>query len=317
MKVLETYKHKSKKRKKSIGIVGAQYSFGQKLKGVEKASSHIRYNGLSFIVDSLFHKAIDYGDIFQQSRKSKHFEDNEKDLKRLYDLCVTSIKENDFSLFLGGDHSVGMSTVAATKEIHKDAIVIWIDAHTDINTPETSASNNLHGMPVSFLLGLNEKKYRNHYSWAQSKLNANDIIYFGVRDIDTPEQQIIDNLGITTLTMDKIKIHGAKNCLKMALEKLDPKGKRPIHVSFDIDSIDPKYVKATGVRANNGLSLLDLQDTVNELSNRKVIALDFVELNPDLASNEIDLKSEINILFQILLRLHPFLKIQDELLFQH
>lgn len=313
MKTTEAYFKKARIRHKSIGIVGAQYSFGQLHKGVEKASSCIRHHGLEFIADSLFHLQNDYGDIFQQSRRSRKFKDNDSDLKRLFNLCRTSLEENDFSLFLGGDHSVGISTVSAVKSVHKDALVIWIDAHADLNTPESSTSNSLHGMPVSFLMGLNQAKHPNSFQWAQNRVSPSDLLYLGVRDLDPAESKTIKALGINKVTTSELKEHGCKSALRKALRKLDPNKKRPIHISFDVDSLDPKYVSATGVPVNRGLSLSHLHEIISELeSTKRVVSLDFVELNPDLATSKSQLKSEVNILFQMLLGLHPLIDIRPQ-----
>jgi arginase len=188
----------------------------------------------------------------------------------------TSQKKEILPVTLGGDHSIAIGSVMGSLLSNPDMKLLWIDAHGDINTPETTLTGRVHGMPLAYLLGL----------WAQDRLRPRlkekNVVLFGVRDLDTGEKKIIRDLGIKLITQSSINRHGMAACWHEAAQYLDLKNS-PVHVSFDVDAIDPQLFPQTGVPVQGGLSLYQLQALFQKLSSLKTLkALDIVEFNPIL-----------------------------------
>ena len=168
-----------------------------------------------------------------------------------------SLKENDVSLNLGGDHSLAIGTVSGTARVHPDLCVLWVDAHADINTPLTSESGSIHGMPLSFLI--HEIKDKGlaptglpGFDWIETVINAKSLAYIGLRDVDPYEKLFIENLGIKVVTIPDIDERGIESCVNEALGSINPDNSRPLHVSFDIDALDPNYAPSTGTPVREG-----------------------------------------------------------------
>jgi arginase len=190
---------------------------------------------------------------------------------------------------LGGDHSIGHSTVSSSlSKFNDNLLVIWIDAHADLNTHETSITKNTHGMPVSGLIGLEP-------NWISSSvpiLNPKNLIYFGIRDLDTAEVDFINNLGIRSFI--------DLNRLIEYLDTIDITNKK-IHISFDIDSLDPLDLNSTGTTAKGGLKPSDIIGLYKHIKSKtNIVGLDIVELNPDLGDLELSKQTLQTILKDVL-----------------
>ena len=131
---------------------------------------------------------------------------------------------------------------------YPDACLIWIDAHADINTVESTDSGNLHGMPVSFLLGLpgNDPVAQSPFGWLKPVLKANKLVYIGLRDVDNGEKKILRDHGIKAFSMHDVDKHGIGKVVELALDHVNPKRDLPIHLSFDVDALDPSVAPSTG-----------------------------------------------------------------------
>jgi arginase len=192
--------------------------------------------------------------------------------------------ESDLKLILGGDHSISLSTIPALRSHFPRLKVIWVDAHGDVNTPLSSLSDNLHGMPVAALLGLFDVRGWQGWDWFTPSLEPSDIAYIGVRDLDVAERNVLNRLGIIHYGMKDIEEYGMGRVVEMALQNLDPLGRDPIHLSFDIDSVDPQLAQATGVKVPDGLMLTDclrLGHCLKETG--RMVSCEIVEVNPLLA----------------------------------
>ena len=177
------------------------------------------------------------------------------DYLQIHNTVLKNINNNIMSINLGGDHSISAGTIQPLIDTFKDELlVIWIDAHADINTQDTSTTKNTHGMPVSALMGFMNHWYNiNSTSYLKSK----NLIYFGIRDIDEPEKKIISNNNIQKYSnfenlLDKINQHPAKY----------------IHISCDIDALDSSEMPSTGTKVPNGLKMNDVLSVIN-LSKKK------------------------------------------------
>ena len=193
-----------------------------------------------------------------------------------------------FVLTLGGDHSIAIGTISGTakairERLGRDIAVIWVDAHADINTPELSESGNIHGMPVAFLTGLATSDRKDIFGWLQKEhlISPSKLVYIGLRDVDRAEKQILREHAIKAFSMHDIDRHGIGRVVEMALAHIGTD--TPIHLSFDVDALDPQWAPSTGTPVRGGLTLREgdfIAECVHETG--QLIALDLVEVNPSL-----------------------------------
>jgi arginase len=193
-----------------------------------------------------------------------------------------------FVLTLGGDHSVAIGTIAGTakamrERLGREIAVIWVDAHADINTPETSDSGNIHGMPVAFVTGLATEKREDIFGWIKQEhmLSVKKLVYIGLRDVDRGEKKILKEYGIRAFSMHDIDRYGIGKVMDMALGWIG--SDTPIHLSFDVDALDPMWAPSTGTPVRGGLTLREgdfIAECVHETGS--LVALDLVEVNPSL-----------------------------------
>jgi len=212
---------------------------------------------------------------------------------RIYNDISKEADSNNFILVLGGDHCIPIGTIPGLLSKRPNTGIVWVDAHADINSPETSSSGNMHGMPLSFLLGL-VKDYNRipSMTWFQPCLNPSDIVYIGLRDLDEPEKKIIKQLGIKAFTMYDIDKYGIGLVMDKCLDYF--KDKTNIHLSFDIDALDPFYAPSTGTAVRGGLTFREGNYICETLSlSKKMTSMELVEVNPSLHS-DMDAKTTID-----------------------
>ena len=200
----------------------------------------------------------------------------------------TQAKEGRFVLTLGGDHSIAIGTISGTakairERLGKEVAVIWVDAHADINTPETSDSGNIHGMPVAFLTGITTSDRKDVFGWLEPsmRLNPSKLVYIGLRDVDRGEKAILRQHGIRSFSMHDVDKHGIGRVVEMALAHIGTD--TPIHLSFDVDALDPQWAPSTGTPVRGGLTLREgdyIAECVHETG--QLVAMDLVEVNPSL-----------------------------------
>ncbi len=185
-------------------------------------------------------------------------------------------------LFIAGDHSAAMGSVSASSTyLHdttgEDMGLIWIDAHPDINTSDTTVTGNIHGMPVAALLGKGEAALTRFLS-ERPKLKPEHIVMLGLRDIDPPEARLLSELSIKHYTCREIRYYGLTSCLRQSSDYLS--GLAGVHLSFDLDSMDPQIIPGVSVPAANGLMREDVAQIVQTFSKQlPIIAYDIVEFN--------------------------------------
>lgn len=208
--------------------------------------------------------------------------------KQLSQQVYEHAREGRFVLTLGGDHSIAIGTIAGTaramrERMGREIAVIWVDAHADINTPEVSYSGHIHGMPLAFLTGLAKEKPGNPLGWLEDdqKISVKKLVYIGLRDVDRAEKKILRDNGIKAFSMNDVDRHGIGKVMDMALGWIG--SDTPIHLSFDIDALDPMWAPSTGTAVRGGLTLREgdfIAECVHETGS--LIALDLVEVNPSL-----------------------------------
>jgi len=189
-------------------------------------------------------------------------------------------------LTLGGDHSIALSTIEGMLRVYSDLRVIFIDAHGDINTPSSSGSGSLHGMPLAAHLGLFGERELPGVGFVGARMRPNQLAYVGIRDLDATEATYIDDRNITCFTSEDVKSFGMERVIDQILKQIDPEDRYPLHVSFDVDAADPSIAPATGSLVSDGLSQADLDTLAARLAaTGRVVGLDLAEVNPALASN--------------------------------
>ena len=217
--------------------------------------------------------------------------------ERVREALEDTLKDGFFPIVLSGDHSSALGTMSGIKaHYQKERLgVIWIDAHADIHTPFTTPSGNVHGMPIAAALGVdNEKNQVNEVaeetarSWERmknigihgQKFLPSDLIYFGVRDTESPEEQMIDELNLKNYMVHEVRCKGLDRVMKEALDQLSESDM--IYVSFDVDSLDCDLVsRGTGTPVSKGFDPNEVERIINHaLKTRKVVCLEVTEVNP-------------------------------------
>merc|ERR1712166_289565 len=276
---------------KSVEINGVPFTFGQPMLGLDMGPDLIRECGLRAALSELGWQIKDNGDL---DLVVPTHDDPASPIingyavgqmnKKVAETVSRAAKEGFFHLLIGGDHSVGAGTLAGILEARPDTGVIWVDAHADINTPESSPSGNAHGMPVALNIpGLCSGDLAG-FEWLTPRLDPKQIVYIGLRDIDKQERRIIRETGVHVFTMHDVDRHGIGPVMAKALEIL---GDRPLHMSYDIDGVDPAHAPATGTISRGGLTYreaLYIAEIVG-MSGR-LGSLDLVEVNPSLADDD-------------------------------
>ncbi|KAH6851403.1 arginase [Alternaria rosae] len=286
--------------KHDLGIVAVGFSGGQPKAGVDAAPMALIENGLIKQLEEDLEFKVSYdGQVHNYSelqpaddpphRKMKRPKFVSAVTKQVSDQVYAHAKAGKLVLTLGGDHSIAIGTVSGTakavrERLGKDIAVIWVDAHADINTPESSESGNIHGMPVSFLTGIAEEKEREDvFGWLTKDhlISPKKLVYIGLRDIDKGEKDILRRWGIKAFSMHEIDRHGIGKVMDMALGWIG--SDTPIHLSFDVDALDPMWAPSTGTPVRGGLTLRE-GDFIAECvaATGQLIALDLVEVNPSL-----------------------------------
>ena len=195
------------------------------------------------------------------------------DYGKTYNLIYDNIKENKFNFNLGGDHSVSVSTIQPLLDIYnKDILIIWIDAHADLNTFQTSKSKNTHGMPLAPLLGLMPHWYNSEKYKFRNRLVSSNLYYYGVRSIDKEEKYNIQKYNL--------KIFQNKDFL---INNIINHPAKKIHISCDVDAIDPNLIYSTGTRVDKGLNVNDVLSVI-DVCKKRLVSFDLVEFNPRIGN---------------------------------
>jgi arginase len=270
-----------------IAIYGAPMDLGQQRRGVDMGPSAIRYANLRPRLERLGLKVRDYGNVpvpgIEQVEKDDHDPQAHNAVAvaavadHIRQTVIGSIGRDETTLFLGGDHSVAMGTVSAALTRPGRVGVLWIDAHGDFNTPETTPSGNVHGMVVTSLMG----RCPPPLVFGEKRLQADQIVMLGIRDLDSLERVALRESGITVMTMREIDENGIAAVTRMALQILGPVD--ALHISFDMDSLDPTVAPGVGTRVPGGLGVREAHLLMEILcDDGRVRSLDLVEVNPIL-----------------------------------
>lgn len=278
---------------KAIDIIGAPSTFGQRKLGVDLGPTAIRYAGLISRLKQLDLDVYDKGDIKVPAVNIEKFHSEQKGLRN-YDEIIdvnqklnkevsASIENNRFPLVLGGDHSIAVGSVSAISKHYNNLGVIWYDALGDLNIPEESPSGNIHGMPLRILTGEGPKELLELNS---NVIKPENIVLIGMRDLDKGERQFIKDHNIKTFTMSDIDKLGIKEVIENTIEYLKSRNVDGVHLSLDVDALDPLETPGTGTRVLGGLSYRESHFALELLHQSHLISsMDLVEVNPLIDSN--------------------------------
>ncbi len=279
----------------NIKLVGFPFDYGQTHPGVRNAPEALRSYGLIEELEK-FAPVIDLGDVdldFPWSSEAPTLIKQEKSAG-MANLKISQFLEQEdlsqsFLLNVGGDHGMALGTIHGILSHRPETVVVWADAHGDLNTPESSPSGNFHGMPLAFLL--KAARAEESFHWLKQTLAPQKIIFFGPRDLDPGEMALINDLSIQYFSSREINLWGATPLLERALKKADPHAVCPIHLSFDVDIFDPQDVHSTGTRVQEGPGLSEIFKMAKCLGETgRVRSMDVVEVNPEIGSGaQVDL----------------------------
>jgi len=254
-------------------------------RGVDMGPYAIRYAGLEHDLLEMGLQVIDYHNIHVSgpegadvgSPRAKYDDLIESACETLRERVAAIAGSDHFPLVLGGDHSIAIGSVAGLLDAWGDVGVLWVDAHGDINTPQTSPSGNVHGMPVATILGLSGLGAR--LGWDSRAVDPRRVVLFGTRTLDSGERQTIRELGVRMFTMSEIDQRGVSACLDEAIALLAGPG--GIHISFDIDAVDPLEAPGVGTPWPGGLTYREAHLAMELLaSTGHVSSMEVVEVNP-------------------------------------
>lgn len=271
-----------------IRILGVPMDLGQRRRGVDMGPSALRYAGLQARLERLGHTVTDGGNVpvpeMEQIAEGEHGDPracNAATIARvcqdIYSAATPAFEAGDTVLFLGGDHSMSLGSVAAALDRPLRTGVIWVDAHGDFNTPETTPSGNVHGMVVAALMG----RCPPPLQVGHTRLEPELVAMIGIRDLDPPEKAALTGSGIFVHTMRDIDVQGIANGVQDVLRQF--RGVDAIHVSLDMDSLDPSAATGVGTPVPGGLTYREAHLIMEMLADDgRVHSLDIVEINPIL-----------------------------------
>ena len=278
---------------KKIQLIGVPLDLGQSRRGVDMGPSAVRVAGLEARLEALGHHVEDSGNVaVAMAELKKEGDPHAKYLKEITATCtksaelvVKALEAGKIPLVLGGDHSVAAGTVSGVAEFYrrdnKRIGLIWLDAHSDINTPETSPSGNVHGMPLAALMGLGPAELGNIYNFFP-KVKPENCVLFGVRDIDATERENIRRAGIEVFTMRDIDERGMRAVMEEAL-RMAGRGTTGYHVSLDMDWIDPEDAPGVGTPVRGGATYREAHLAMEIIADHgRMLSLEIVEVNPVL-----------------------------------
>ena len=272
-----------------IRVIGVPMDLGADRRGVDIGASAIRYAGLNDQLRSLDFEVHDLGNIFVPQPESqpigntrlKYLEPIVKVAEELADTVTTALKANEFPLILGGDHSIALGSITGITRVHKDIGVLWIDAHADFNTEETTPSGNIHGMVLAALAGLGNSHLTDIGGWAP-KLDAQKIVIVGARDLDPGERELLRTHHVHVFTMSDIDQRGISDVMREALTIVG-KASDGIHLSLDMDALDPVHAPGVGTPVRGGLTYREAHSAMELIADSgRLIGMDVVEVNPIL-----------------------------------
>lgn len=280
--------------RRDVAMVSVSIDLGAGRRGVDMGPSALRIAGLTEKVESLGYRVWEEGTVTAGGLETTHPGDEPQarflpeimDIGRhTAELVGRGLEEGRLPLIVGGDHSLSIGSVAAVaRHYHargESVGVIWVDAHADMNTPETSPSGNIHGMSLAVLMGRGHPSLTGLVCTAPA-VDPRNVTILGARSLDAGERALIAELGVRVFTMSEIDERGIGACMDEALERANH-GTAGFHLSFDLDALDPREAPGVGTPVQGGLTYREGHLVCEKAARtEKLVSLELVELNPVL-----------------------------------
>jgi arginase len=274
--------------KRKVTIIGAALDLGQGRRGVDMGPSAMRAAGLEERVRSLGYDVRDLGNVASPEPEAADLVDErarflpeiKTTCEQIAALVAESSRSGEIPLVLGGDHSVALGTIGGMASARGTGGVLWIDAHPDFNTPETSPSGNVHGMPLAAALGLAGPEF-DSAAWPLPALDVRRVALIGIRALDGGEQRLLREAGVRVFTMSEIDRIGIERAVREALDRISGPGF--VHVSLDMDVLDPDVAPGVGTPVRGGLTYREAHLALELVAESGLAgSLEVVEVNPIL-----------------------------------
>src|SRR5947199_2020139 len=276
---------------RKIRVIGVPLDLGQSRRGVDMGPSAVRVAGLEARLEGLGHVVEDGGNISVAiAEQKKEGDPHAKYLKEITATCtkhaelvMKTLEAEKVPMVLGGDHSVAAGTVAGVAEFYRrqnqKVGLIWIDAHSDINTPESSPSGNVHGMQLAAIMGLGPPELANILNFSP-KVSPENCVLVGVRDIDAVEKENVRQAGIEVFTMRDIDERGMRTVMEEAL-RMAGRGTAGYHISLDMDWVDPEDAPGVGTPVRGGATYREAHLAMEIIADHgRMVGFEIVEVNP-------------------------------------
>ncbi|MBK5257422.1 MAG: arginase [Vicinamibacteria bacterium] len=284
----------AKKSRKRIRVIGAPLDLGAGHRGVDMGPSAFRVAGIHQAVRDLGIAIEDFGDIEAEVAETREpGNPNLKYLKEIRATCVTlrnvvsrTMDDGMIPVVLGGDHSIAMGTIAGVsrhfRKRKEKAGLVWLDAHADANTEHTSPTGNIHGMPMAVCLGLGARELLSIYDAKGPMIEGDRAAIIGLRSVDIKERANVAQVGIGAFTMRHIDERGMRAVMEASIQRA-MNGTAGIHVSIDLDAVDPDEAPGVGTPSPGGISYREMHLAMEMLSDtNRVCSVELVEVNPIL-----------------------------------
>ena len=293
-----------------INLIGVPIKYGCDKDGVQYGPDKLRELGIVNLIKNNDNNVYDMGNIyvpaildeckFDWHETMKYFDPIVDVNVNLAHSVYSSLKSEAFPFVIGGDHSLGMGSIAGASKYFENIAVIWVDAHGDINDTETSPSGNIHGMPLAASMNVGHPKLTNLY-FKGSKVKPENVYIIGARDLDPGEVDLAERLKLNLYTMDMINDIGLKEVLEDTIDKIKSSKVDGVHLSFDIDVLDNAISPGTGTPVKDGLNVVESKLILDKILDANfVTSMDFVEFNPllDIENKTEDICLELlNLIF--------------------
>jgi arginase len=280
-------------RESNVAILGAPLDLGAGRRGVDMGPSALRLAGLNAKLSSLGYTVDDLGNVaVEQQESTPSVVENAKYLPQIAATCErlaagvrNAIEKSKFPLVLGGDHSVAIGTVSGVSQAlrarSENLGLLWIDAHADMNTPESSPSGNVHGMPLACCIGRGPKELTGIFGYSP-KVDGRNVAIIGLRDVDIRERPNVRDSGITTFTMRDIDEKGLLKVMREAIGVVTD-GTAGFHLSFDMDFVDPMEAPGVGTPVRGGVTYREAHLAMESICDcDRMVSMELVEVNPVL-----------------------------------
>jgi arginase len=273
---------------RKVAIIGAALDLGQGRRGVDMGPSAMRAAGLEERIRSLGYEVRDDGNVASpEPEETAVHDERARFLPEILEICARiagavqeAVAGGETPLVLGGDHSVALGTLGGLAAAHGAGGVLWIDAHSDINTPDTSPSGNVHGMPLAAALGLAGSAFE-HHAWPLPAVEARRVALLGVRQLDEGERALLRQAGVRVFSMSEIDRIGIERAVREALDRVA--GGAFVHVSLDMDVLDPEIAPGVGTPVRGGLTYREAHLALELVAESGLAgSLEVVEVNPIL-----------------------------------